>query len=385
MHWFTGGAAAADPGSGHPILDGPDATRPRIDVGVTLWLEGLSRPVDLHMPPGEPDVLVVVEQPGRLTWVNRRTRAGGVLAVPLPDLEAGGGEQGLLGLAFHPDFARNRRFYLNTTETARDTGTTVTLVTAWRAGPGPKWRQGPIVRERVLLSVPQPYSNHNGGGLVFGPDGWLYVGLGDGGSGGDPHGNGQNPDSPLGKMLRLDVDAPGEGPAPRTTFARGLRNPWRYSFDPRGRLVVGDVGQNRFEEIDLVPAGANLGWNIREGRHCFLPLTGCPEPSVTGPGGREILPVYEYGREEGVSVTGGVTYTGSAVPGLRGRYVFGDYGSGRLWALVLPEEAGTPATGVSALGRFGFSIACIARDPEGELLLCDHQGGRVWRVGAPLP
>ncbi len=289
-------------------------------------------------------------------------------------LVAGGGEQGLLGLAFHPDFARNGRFFLNATE-ARDGRRRARHGVTSGAPPGAAFAAGPFTRERVLLEVPQPYANHNGGGLVFGPDGRLYVGMGDGGSAGDPEGHGQRSDSLLGKMLRLDVDAASDGPAPRSVFARGLRNPWRFSFDPRGRLVVGDVGQDRFEEIDLVPEGANLGWNVREGRVCFRPDDGCSDRGFLGP-------VHVYGREDGVSVTGGVVYQGNAIPELRDRYVFGDFGSGRLWALRLPETAGAAAPPPDALGRFGLSVSCIARDAKGELLVCDHGGGRIWRVEA---
>ncbi len=364
-----GDAQAGEPG--RVVFDGLDADRPRIEVALRPLLDGLHRPVDVQVPPGSPGALVVVEQAGRLVWVEPGRNAAQVLAVRVEGLETGGGEQGLLGLAFHPDFARNGRFFLNTTERAG--AGVVTRVTAWRGSPGAGFAAGPFTRERVLLEVPQPYANHNGGGLVFGPDARLYVGLGDGGSAGDPEGHGQRSDSLLGKMLRLDVDAASDGPAPRSVFARGLRNPWRFSFDPRGRLVVGDVGQNRFEEIDLVPEGANMGWNVREGRVCFRPESGCPETGFVGP-------VHVYGREDGVSVTGGVVYTGKAIPELRDRYVFGDYGSGRLWALRLPETAGAAAPTPDALGRFGLSVACIARDGQGELLVCDHIGGRIWRI-----
>jgi glucose/arabinose dehydrogenase len=368
--WFVTGADAAD-GPLRAKHDGADATRSRVAVRLTRVLGGLERPVDVAFPPGEPPYLLAVEQPGSLTWARRDTGARGRVPLKIDGLVTGGSEQGLLGLALHPDFVRNRRFYVNTTE--RDGRRTVTRVTAWRAAPGPDWPTLAPVRERVLLTVEQPYSNHNGGGLVFGPDGGLFVGLGDGGAAGDPLDAGQRDDLLLGKMLRLDVDAPGTGPAPYTVFAKGLRNPWRYSFDPAGRLVVADVGQNRWEEIDLVPAGANLGWKLREAEHCHAPAAGCPTAGL-------VDPIWSYGREEGVSVTGGVVYTARGVPALTGQYVFADYGSGRLWALTLPDQPGRRVETVRTLGRFGVSISCIVRDPEGELVLCGHNNGTLWQV-----
>lgn len=363
------GLLACETASGAPVFDGKDAQRKRIDVRMVEVADDLTRPVDVQVPPGGGPI-VVVEQPGRIA-VLEAGRGPVRLEMQFPDLETWGSEQGLLGLAFHPRFATNGRFFLNTTERG-DKGS-VTRVTEWKVEPGGRWWTRKPARQAVILEVGQPYGNHNGGGLLFGPDGGLFVGLGDGGSAGDPQGNGQNPAARLGKMLRVDVDTTPPGV---TVYATGLRNPWRYTFDPAGRLVVADVGQDRYEEIDLVPKGANMGWNVWEGAHCFSPRTGCSGSGFTGP-------IWEYDHEDGISVTGGLVARGAGIPSLEGRYVFADYGTGRIWALELPAEAGRAVSEVSALGRFGFSISCFGRGPGGELLLCDHSGGRVMRLAAP--
>jgi glucose/arabinose dehydrogenase len=241
---------------------------------------------------------------------------------------------------------------------------------------------------RVILEVSQPYSNHNGGGLAFGPDGMLYIGLGDGGSAGDPEGNGQKLGALLGKMLRIDVtrkDAGREYAVPKDNpfvatpgarpeiFAYGLRNPWRYAFDPKGRLVAGDVGQDRWEEVTLVERGKNLGWNTREGAHCFSPQEGCRTAGL-------VDPLFEYDRSLGLSVTAGHVYTGKRIPSLAGRFVFGDFGTGRLWALALPE--GTKPVHVTFLGRFSYAFSTFGRDASGELYAADFGPGAIYRLVA---
>lgn len=291
-------------------------------VRLTRIASGLAKPVAFAVAPGDTTGrLFVVEQTGKI----RIIRDGVLLAEPFLDLTARvstsadtrGSEQGLLGLAFHPRFAANGRFFVNftdTTGTTRVVERTIGRDDPDRAAPG---------NERIVLSVDQPYANHNGGHLAFGPDGRLYVGLGDGGSAGDPKGNGQNPTSLLGKMLALDVDA---GPdAKPTVVALGLRNPWRYGFDREtGDLWIADVGQNRFEEIDVLTvamrtasAPTNFGWNAVEGMHCFRgPL--CDQRRFTPP-------VLEYGHDDGCSITGGYVYRGTRLPALVGRYFFADY------------------------------------------------------------
>jgi glucose/arabinose dehydrogenase len=290
-------------------------------------------------------------------------------------------ELGLLGLAFSPKFRENGRFYLNYNPAE---GASRTRLAEWRVDPA-RLGSEPAREERIVFEVAQPYPNHNGGGLAFGPDGFLYVGMGDGGYRGDPHGHGQNLGTLLGAMLRIDVDKrdPGKGYAvPKDNpfaervgarpeiWAYGLRNPWRFSFDPKGRLVAADVGQDLWEEVSLVPRGGNLGWNVREAAHCYAPSEGCKTENL-------VEPVFEYDHSLGVSITGGFVYTGKTIPSLAGRYVFGDFASGRVWSLSLPEKPGSvPA---EMLGRFPHAISTFARDEKGELYLADFTGGRILR------
>jgi glucose/arabinose dehydrogenase len=239
--------------------------------------------------------------------------------------------------------------------------------------------------ERILLAVDQPFTNHKGGQLAFGPDGFLYIGLGDGGSGGDPLGNAQDLQTVLGKMLRIDVDRtagalpyaiPADNPFVAggglpEIWAYGLRNPFRFSFDAAtGRLFAGDAGQNLFEEVDIVQKGANLGWNIMEGLHCFNPASGCNMAGLT-------LPIAEYGRSEGSAVIGGYVYHGPSIPALAGSYVFGDFGSGNIWRLT---QDSTGAWQRVLLLSSGLNISSFGRDSAGELYLLDYLGGAVLKL-----
>ncbi|HEX6274107.1 MAG TPA: PQQ-dependent sugar dehydrogenase [Polyangiaceae bacterium] len=291
-------------------------------------------------------------------------------------------ELGLLGLAFSPGFRDNGLFYVNYNPAE---GEMRTRVSEWFVPPD-RLGAEPAREMRVMLEVVQPYSNHNGGGLVFGPDGMLYVGLGDGGSGGDPLDNGQKLSTLLGKMLRIDVgrkDAGLEYAVPRDNpfigtkgarpeiWAYGLRNPWRYSFDPKGRMIAGDVGQNAWEEISFVERGKNLGWRLREGAHCFSPKEGCRTAGL-------VEPLFEYDRSLGISVTGGFVYTGKRIPSLAGRYVFGDFATGRLWALELPDSV--RRANATLLGRFSYAFSTFARDPDGELYAADFGPGTLHRL-----
>ena len=323
---------------------------------------GLASPLHAAAPRGEPGRLYVVEQAGVI-----RVVAGGKLrAAPFLDIRSvvtSGGEQGLLSVAFHPDYARNRRFYVDYTDLSGDTRVVEFRSDGTRALPATR---------RELLHVAQPYANHNGGQLAFGPDGKLYVGMGDGGSGGDPENRAQNPRSLLGKLLRLDVDRPG---AKVAVAALGLRNPWRFSFDrASGDLWIGDVGQGDWEEVDVLPRGfaslPNFGWDVHEGRAPF-------EDKPLGPG-TLVWPVTVYSHADGCSITGGSVYRGKAVPALAGRYVYGDYCSGTVWSLRL---AGGKATDVRTEPVHVDQLASFAEDAGGELYAVSLSGA-VYRFAA---
>jgi glucose/arabinose dehydrogenase len=288
-------------------------------LGPVLLLSGLDSPTQVTAPRGSRGVLYVVEQAGLV----RVVRNGTLQERPFLDLRGrtrAGGEQGLLGLAFAPDYARSRQFVVDYTDRNGNTRIVRYRSNGSVAVPG---------SARQLLYVAQPYSNHNGGMVAYGKDGLLYIGMGDGGGAGDPGNRAQNPASRLGKILRLDPAHPGTKPA---TVALGVRNPWRFSFDrANGDLWIGDVGQDRIEEVDQVAwplrGLLNLGWSVYEGRSPF-------KSEELGPG-RLVAPVAQYTHADGCSITGGYVYRGSAVPSFAGRYIYGDYCSGKVWSLAL--------------------------------------------------
>jgi glucose/arabinose dehydrogenase len=312
-------------------------------------------PVYVASTPSQPKRLYVVEQVGRIRVIqNGRVLPGAFLDIG--SLVSCCGERGLLSMAFHPDYARNRLFYVDYTDRGGDT-----RVVEYRARSG-----GSPARVRELLFVSQPYPNHNGGQLQFGPDGMLYVGMGDGGSGGDPENRAQNLSSRLGKLLRGDVDASNPD---WEIVGYGLRNPWRFSFDrATDGLYIADVGQGDWEEIDHTSrAGApleNYGWDVYEGNHRF-------EDKDPSGNGQLVFPIYEYNHGQGCSVTGGYVYRGSSIPAARGRYFFGDYCSGTIWSLVVKDGKATSvkrhAFKVDALTSFGESAS-------GELYLVSQEG-----------
>ena len=362
---------------------GKDLERDRVEVRLTAIAEGLTQPVDFAFVG---DTLLVAEKTGALKWFSTDDGASGAL-VTLEVLTVS--EQGLLGLALHPDFAENGRLFLN--YTVASGGDEISRVQEWiLSSPGDPGAStataGPVVMEVV-----QPYQNHNAGDLAFGPDGMLYIGWGDGGFRYDPHDHGQNRSTRLGAMLRVDVDSrpagagygvPDDNPfagqdgALPELWAYGLRNPWRYTFAPDGRMIVADVGQDLFEEVSVVRAGANLGWKIREGFGCYeagasAPAEGCASEGLTPP-------IYQYDRTEGQSITGGEVYTGDRLPALKGRYLFADFISGRIWALALPD-AGRAAEPLS-LGQWPLLIAGFGRDSAGEIYVAAYGKGAIYRL-----
>jgi glucose/arabinose dehydrogenase len=316
----------------------------------------LVEPVQVTAPRNEARRLYVVEQRGTIRVIERgRLRPGFFLDVRGRVLA--GGEQGLLGLAFDPRYGANRFIYVNYTDGSGDTRIVRYRTNGTRALPA---------SARLLLRIDQPYGNHNGGGLAFGPDGLLYVGTGDGGSGGDPENRAQDPDSLLGKMLRLDVRRPGSAPA---IVGFGLRNPWRYAFDRlTGDLYIGDVGQGALEEVSYTPRTSpgleNYGWDVYEGSRRF-------EQKGAGPG-KLVFPVFEFGRDGGnCSVVGGHVYRGASRRADRGRYVVGDYCSGAVWSFVVARGEATrvrrESFRISSLTSFG-------EDAAGELYATSHDG-----------
>jgi glucose/arabinose dehydrogenase len=381
----------------------------QIGLRAIVYATGLSAPVAIAQDPTNPFVQYVVEQRGRIRVVN----AGAVLPTDFLDLRSAvmfGGEQGLLGLALAPDYASSGRFFVNFTDAAGNI-----VVARFRRSPA-----NPLVADTgsrfdlqfgAARFIPHPFTNHNGGNLAFGPDGYLYIGTGDGGSGNDPQHRAQNPAELLGKMLRINVNVPdgnsigytvpADNPFPPGNalgarpeiWAFGLRNPWRYSFDDvarggTGALVIADVGQNAFEEIDYEPrnrGGRNYGWRNREGAHdnvtnlppAYLPLTD---------------PIFEYGRSQGQSISGGFVYRGTGLgPAYIGRYFFADFVSGRVWSIGLTVDNSGEATAsalvehTAELGGGGVlgNVSSFGVDSRGELFVLNYSSGVVLRIDNP--
>ena len=356
------------------------------NIRLALRAGGLSKPVFLTSARDGTGRLFIVEQTGRI----RIYKDGKVLTTPFLSITtqvSNGFEQGLLGLAFHPNYTTNRKLYINFTDVNGDT-----IVREYRAS-----STNPNVvatsTSRQILKIAQPYDNHNGGMLAFGPDGYLYIGTGDGGDGGDPGNRAQRIDTLLGKILRINVNGststrnylfPSTNPyvgrdGRNEIWQIGLRNPWRFSFDrANGNLWIGDVGQRNWEEVDRAVRtssgagrGINWGWRVLEGFHCYNPSTGCSTSGKT-------MPVAEYDHSGGrCSVTGGYVYRGTLIPELVGGYVFADYCSGEIW--VINSTATSPASEVRLLDT-NATISSFGENAAGELYVLDRDGGNLYAV-----
>lgn len=339
----------------------------------------LSFPTAMAQAPGDDSRWFVPERSGRIiVFDNDLQNATGSVFLDITGRVDSSGEGGLLGIAFHPDFASNGEVFLSYTRTGSPLES---FISRFRSFDNNQTLDPSM--EEPLLTVTQRRGNHNGGDLAFGPDGFLYAGFGDEGGSGDPFANGQNSTSLHGTVIRIDVNtAQGYAIPPGNPFAQnapcglqggfggascpeiyawGFRNPWRFSFDSQtGDIWVGDVGQNDWEEIDRVDIGENYGWNVREGAHCFQPPSGC--------GTNFVDPITEYGHDVGGSVTGGYVYRGSAIPDLRGFYVFGDFISGRLWAVPADSPIGTAPIEIA---NTDHSIVSFGLGEDGALYLLD--------------
>ena len=356
------------------------------EVALELVADGFFRPLAVRHAGDGSGRLFVVEQDGRIVVVNNGTANGEPFLDIVSQVESGSSEQGLLGFAFHPDYEENGFFYVNYTHDPAGSGPDVTRVSRFRVAAGDPDLADPG-SEAILLQFDQDFSNHNGGDLQFGPDGYLYIATGDGGSGRDPNARAQDLGSLLGKLLRIDVDGgtpyavPADNPfvdlhsARPEIWAYGLRNPWRFSFDrTTGDLFIGDVGQNEIEEIDFQPVssvgGENYGWSCMEGDDSvnFNPCDGSPLTA----------PILVYNHQLGCSVTGGYRYRG-AITAMDGLYIFGDFCSGKIWFAA--ESGGEWSA--EEWADTGVSISSFGEDEEGELYVTDLSRGELYRFVGP--
>jgi glucose/arabinose dehydrogenase len=374
-----------------PLPSGPGFDPAAVNVSLEPFAHVPGGPLAIAAPDDGSGRLFVAAQDGR-AWVIDRD--GSTKATPLLDIRSlitTGGERGLLGIAPHPGFARDPRVFVDYTDLQGNT-----VLASYRISPGDPDRLDPASVVHVLGQA-QPFPNHNGGALAFGPEGDLYVSFGDGGGAGDPQANGQSLASLLGKILRIDVDVPagsaqpyaipagnpsnGSGGVRAEIWLYGLRNPWRMSFDRgTGDLWIGDVGQGAWEEVDVARAGQgglNFGWNRMEGAHCYKPSTGCDPSGLT-------MPIAEYSHADGCVVIGGDVYRGSRYPMLAGAYLFLDYCSGRIWALdaerAQPSATLTPPVQV---GMTDGQAAAFGEDQAGELYVASLSGGILRVVATP--
>jgi glucose/arabinose dehydrogenase len=349
-----------------------------------------TKPLFVTHPSDGTDRVFVVQQDGLIrVFANDSAVSSYSTFLDISDrISSSSGEEGLLGLAFDPDYAKNGYFYIDYTAP----NPRRTVIARYSVMPGNS-NKADSLSELKLLEIDQPFSNHNGGMLMFGKDGYLYIGMGDGGSGGDPYGNAQNLGVLLGKILRINADSadgtmnysiPPDNPFKGNTqgyreeiYTWGMRNPWRFSQDPvTAQIWVGDVGQDDWEEVDVLQKGLNYGWRTMEGMHCYNPRTGCDQTGLT-------LPVKEYTHSSGdCSITGGYVYRGKNRADLVGAYVYGDYCTGRIWML---RYQGGQVTADSLLIQAPFQISSFGVDKENELYICNYSDGTIHRFArSPL-
>ena len=369
-------------------------------LSVEKVAHGYHKPVYLTAPKNQSETLFIVEQTGQIQTINNGHKSDPLLDIRkrVYQPKMPGDERGLLGMALHPDFKDNGKFYVNYVN--RDEMSIISTFTL----------NGQLIaeNEEIILCVKQPYSNHNGGQVAFGPDGYLYIGLGDGGFAGDPESNGQNTHTLLGTILRLDVDGgspyliPTDNPfynhdeARPEIYCYGLRNPWRFSFDREiGDLYIGDVGQSSWEEINYISfthsTGSNFGWNQMEGSYCYPPGKDCEQDNL-------IPPIFEYANNanymktligwdqndaQGCSVTGGYVYRGSSIPELNGKYIFGDYCTGKIWSFQVSKGKALDYTKWDIQGiDKDLYLSSFGEDGNGELYLLNHTGEIYKIIGA---
>lgn len=364
---------------GFPKFSGSDGRREQVEVQLVPVLEGLKQPTDMVFFPDSNSRGLILEKQGRLSLFDLDQ---GVID-PLISLDVlTDSEQGLLGIALHPRFAETGRLYLHAS--VRDGGDEVGEISAWTLSSA----KNRLTRVGRVMTVVQPYANHNAGQIQFGPDGMLYIGMGDGGWRDDPHNHGQRTETLLGSMLRIDVDssdnerayaippdnpwADGDGAAPEA-WAVGIRNPWKFSFAPDGRMVLADVGQNAWEEVNVVSAGDNLGWKIKEASHCGPKRETCADDTL-------VDPIFEYPHDLGSSITGGFVDTSGTIPEIHEHYVFADFVSGRLWAIPLPPPGTTDAVSAKALGQWPFLPSTFGRASDGTLYVAGFGRGTLYRL-----
>ena len=366
-----------------PAFIGEDLNRKQIHIELQE-VATIKEPTDIQFPLGNSPFIFFLQKSGNLLIFDSSEKKSRILHSWKVITDS---EEGLLGLTFHPNFPKTPLIYVN--YVIDKNGKDFTTIEEDKIEYPNDWGKMKLVEPRTILEIEQPYPNHNGGQLAFGKDGFLYIGLGDGGLRADPEGNAQNLSTLLGSMLRINpkpdpvtklpysipIDNPfvNDKTAKPEIFAFGIRNPWRYSFSPDGKLLLADVGQDKYEEVNIIESGKNYGWSPMEGLHCFQ--SNC-DPS------KYESPIYEYGRTEGNSITGGYVYKGNDFPELKDHYVFGDFITGRIWAFALPKGK-ERVEKVLTLGKWNILISTFGQDESGEIFLSDYQTGKIFKIVKP--